>query len=584
MKELLEGAYREIAEEWNLPGRKAEQANISQVIKKALAEFTAGCSLPALWCYGEHTKMLMVDFVFEIKNVRYIIDRNRKDSTEGGFQIISEDEICKYGIDGIVISTFQYRDEIKTIIKDRYPQLRYLDLYEALEEQGIACTGEYYNLSHPYMRYRRINLLRRTLETCAVQAEKFELYEELIKIFIEIKDFATAVNVLEEYLNINGSSRNQERLEHLRNIYSMQMSAAAHISGDNVVALCVDGLRGKDLTHMAMPKLYRYVSDHMLFFSHAYSVSTSTFESLIPTFSENMDLRTKYYESSHVYEEDCRFIREAVGQGRNVYFYSEPLVEGPHTKMAVSFQTASEKLWDFILDAVEEQNGLFYVHILFESHFSFPNPYTRRELIASGTHILFDFLPGNGGKVKTDYLMQHTDALRYLDDILTPVLERLNVSMLLFADHGNLIIDEKTSTSDIPYPLFSFGKDLTEIPLAIKGQDQKKGRVETPISLSELNNIMIALMRKDTYHVPQDGIIKIQRSELYNPDFKYIYQKAGFEKGLLAFELFIFELKYKLVIYADGRKELYDIDDVPLSDPDKISELYQKIQDQVTVL
>ena len=46
----------------------------SRIIKETIGAFADSCENPALWCYGEHTRMLMTDYVFEMKKVRYIID------------------------------------------------------------------------------------------------------------------------------------------------------------------------------------------------------------------------------------------------------------------------------------------------------------------------------------------------------------------------------------------------------------------------------------------------------------------------------------------------------------------------------
>lgn len=85
-------------------------------------------------------------------------------------------------------------------------------------------------------------------------------------------------------------------------------------------------------------------------------------------------------------------------------------------------QTATEKIWDFVSDAVDESNGFFYIHILYESHHSYPNPYTRTPLVID---VLFDYLSRNGGKLRTDYDAQQKEALHYLDDVLSPILEGL---------------------------------------------------------------------------------------------------------------------------------------------------------------
>ena len=190
MREFLEKAYREITEEWGiLDSDRAEQAGISMIIKDSLENFTKKCSKPALWGLGEHTDALMSSFIFELKNVKYIISRKQNGSVKGGFQIVGEADVCKYGIDGIIISTFQHRENIKTIIKSNYPQIKYLDIYEEIEKQGIACPGEFYNqskLSYPWISYGRIGSLVRSLEACTVQAEKAALYEKIIIACVKI--------------------------------------------------------------------------------------------------------------------------------------------------------------------------------------------------------------------------------------------------------------------------------------------------------------------------------------------------------------------------------------------------------------
>ena len=84
-----------------------ESRKTSRIIKEAIRAFAADCEKPALWCYGEHTRMLMTDYVFEMKNVKYIIDEFC--TGDGGFEIIRSKEIEEKEIDGIIISSFKYR-------------------------------------------------------------------------------------------------------------------------------------------------------------------------------------------------------------------------------------------------------------------------------------------------------------------------------------------------------------------------------------------------------------------------------------------------------------------------------------------
>ena len=248
-----------------------------------------------------------------------------------------------------------------------------------------------------------------------------------------------------------------------------------------------------------------------------------------------------------------------------------------------AFQTATEKIWNFTLDAAEEKNGLFYIHILYESHFSFSNPYTKEKLISEGTAMLFDFLPQKGRKLRTDYKRQHLDSLRYLDDVLEPLLHPLRCRMLVYADHGNLILNANCKIQDIPETKFSFAEEWLRIPYLIRSPEMGQGNNQQLISLMSLNDILVHLLNQKAYTAPENSFIKAARSELYNPDFQYLYKEIGKEHCLLAFEVFLFEEGYKLAVYADGTISLFYLNDMPCDDNTLINVLFEKIQSYLTV-
>ena len=47
-----------------------------------------------------HTRSLMSDFMFEMKNVKYIVDKFQKPSENSGFYIISPESVKENAIDG----------------------------------------------------------------------------------------------------------------------------------------------------------------------------------------------------------------------------------------------------------------------------------------------------------------------------------------------------------------------------------------------------------------------------------------------------------------------------------------------------
>lgn len=118
----------------------------------------------------------------------------------------------------------------------------------------------------------------------------------------------------------------------------------------------------------------------------------------------------------------------------------------------------------------------------------------------------------------------------------------------------------------------------------IKSPEMGEGVEEKDISLVELNTIIISLLEKKKFERKYGNLVKLQRSEIYNPDFKYLYKKRGYEQGLLAFEVFVFEGKYKLGIFSNGWTELVSTEDDELLENEVLKkQLFDQIKEYITV-
>lgn len=552
---------------------------IYQIVRDSLVQFISKCNNPAIWCYGKHTRMLMADFMFEMKRIKYIIDENVKES---GFCIIRKHQIGDFGIDGIIISSYKYKDEVKNIIKQDYSDIAYLDIYEELEKEGFLLNKSYFACGHPYDRYKKLNQLKRKLNQ---DRNNENLYRNIISEYVSMKDFQSAISYTKKLLALTDGFLYHELEYDLEKIYQKELDEISKISQNNVLMFCIDGLRRQDVLGDCVPNIKQYLMKCTRFFVNAYSVSTSTYESLIPAYSENSDLRTKYYESNVVKEENCRFVLEALKQGRSIFFYTDSTkyIDSKEIKVMHIHQTATEKIWSFILDAEREENGLFYIHVLYESHYSYPNPETEEELIVDGSSIMFDYLDRNGGGIRTDYGKQHTDALKYLDRVLAPFLRLLPCRMVLYADHGNILIPKEMAIDDIEEAKYSYHEDLIQIPLAIKSPEIMPAISNQLMSLMSLNEIVCSLLKKECFVEQHNEFIKIQRSAIYNPDFRYLFQGTGMQQELEAFEVFIFENGRKLVVYADGTIRLCNHDDERLDDKNEEEKLLMKVKEHITV-
>ena len=82
MQEKIVELYNSIMQECGMEVEKdSAHKGTYAAIKEYLRKFTESCQNPAIWCYGNHTKMLMADFIFELKKVKYIIDNNLKNAS-----------------------------------------------------------------------------------------------------------------------------------------------------------------------------------------------------------------------------------------------------------------------------------------------------------------------------------------------------------------------------------------------------------------------------------------------------------------------------------------------------------------------
>lgn len=585
LRTYLEDVYKKISNALGIA--ESEQGErINAIIKKELGRFMETHSRVAIYGNGEHTRMLMTDYIYELKDVQYIIDNGKKQEEHGGYKIISEKDLELYGIDGVIISSTKYRKEMAEGIQRNHKTIDHLDLYERFEKQGIYLNTPYYRYWYPANHYLGINRLQEKIKSVIDNKEKESLYLQLLKKYIEIKDFRLAELCVKQISEICDKAEYREIKREIKELYQMELQVAAEIHENNVLMICVDGLRRKDYIAGLLPKIKAYCDDNMTFFSNAYACSTSTYESLIPAFSENDNLQTKYFQRNEVDEKKCRFIEEAVKQERTIYFYTDvaTFVRSDNIKRNGNYLTATEKIWYFLLDALEEENGLFYIHIGYESHFPYVNPYTEGKLIANGTNIMFDYLSRLGGKVRTNYIEQQRDSLRYLDDLMAPFITRLAMRMVLFADHGNILIDQEAELEDICAPKFSYHENLLQIPLLIKSPEQGVCQNDSLISLISINNIIISLMKKERYQSRNDEFIKIERSAIYNPDFQYIYKMAGKDEELKAFEAFVFRSGYKLAVYSDGTTKVYKIsDDSEIEENEKKQVLLDQVQNHITV-
>ena len=162
MQSKIEQKYNNLFEKYSLE-KPLEAKKVNLIIKKSIQGFLAEAKNPAIYCYGGHTKMLMADFIYELKPIKFIIDNYATSSDNTGYKFIKDDEIEDQKIDSVIISSFKFRKEIKQGLREKHPEVRFLDLYDEFEHNEIFLNADYYYYNHPYHHYRTINLLQRKI-------------------------------------------------------------------------------------------------------------------------------------------------------------------------------------------------------------------------------------------------------------------------------------------------------------------------------------------------------------------------------------------------------------------------------------
>lgn len=542
IKEVLQNKYNNIAN--MLMHNSVTEINIQQYVAKILDDFMKKHVNVAIYCGGYHTDRLFADYVFELRNIKIIIDNNPSKKTDKGYKIISDDEIENNEIDGIIISTFRYRNEIIQLLEKKHSKINYLDIYGEIEKRGIKCTSEYYS-DNPYEKYKEINEKSREIKE---NGESEKALTELLWCYLQIKDIRSAVLVAERLYKFRRCEINNKLLREVKELFLALLEGVENIDKENIVLLCLDGFRRDAFESDYFKEVFECVSKRGCVYTNAYAYSTSTNESLLPAFSRDYNAGNR----NQIEEEECQWIREAHKLGKIIYAYTDSyqFINDEKIHYTMHSQTITQKIWDFVIDSNDSINngkGVFYLHELYESHFSFANPYSTNEIEAKGTAMLFDFLPQNGGRLKVDYKQQYIDSIKYLNDTLSPILERLKCRYLIFADHGNMILEKGRCLENVQSQYYVAAEELLRIPFVVSTPEIKKGFDSTLLSLMDINDILVAMMNKRGFFVPKREYIRIGRNELYNPCFRDLYNIAGKSRYLQAFVG---------KIYGDGRKEL----------------------------
>lgn len=136
--------YEVLGRYFDRTGGAYEKNNIA-LLDKLFDSFTEDSNI-AIRCGGEHTyRMIQLLSPNNREKIKYIID-NDTDCLAAhlGYKVIRTDEITNYNIQTIVVSSFNYGQDIAKSLKDD-DKYKVIEIYEYLRDNGILCKCDFYD-------------------------------------------------------------------------------------------------------------------------------------------------------------------------------------------------------------------------------------------------------------------------------------------------------------------------------------------------------------------------------------------------------------------------------------------------------
>lgn len=204
----IEKELKKIIQKYNM------EININNILKNEIGMYLysrieEGEKI-GIMCAGQHTKHLLQDFS-NLLNPYCILDSDpKKIGTIIERMVVSNIEKYKE-VDKIVISTTDYRDEVKELLEDLgFPKEKMIDIYDYLNQNGLLSPFTYYSMQdNVYVPFIFLN------NRYKVSGDESKYLYMLIKCYLNIRDIKTALECMEEYIR-----RNFEEKERIKNIYN----------------------------------------------------------------------------------------------------------------------------------------------------------------------------------------------------------------------------------------------------------------------------------------------------------------------------------------------------------------------------
>ncbi|WP_394884632.1 sulfatase-like hydrolase/transferase [Clostridium butyricum] len=516
----------------------------------------------AIWGAGGHTEALLKLVDTSKKNLVCIIDKNSElwGKEIEGINIISKDEIKKYKIDIVVISTMSYIDEIKNEIIDL--GYRYLDFYKKISLLNGTMFPWQDNVKFSF-EHKYINLfnLKKSYEKEKDEKIRESLLRNLIIEYLYIRDIVNGKKCIYKYIENDFKNSNLYKkflLELDTFLQKIKQKIKYRQNNDFIFMIC-DALR-YDYVEKARNgknnfKFLENMANNSVYYMNAYSNSTYTRASFKSMFEEKLIIDDKCIEDKQysLNINNSRLIKELKEKkyeiiNNSIFTITDNESEKSEIKKK-DFKACSEQLWNMIKELCKNDNNTFTINHFVESHIPYVGGFHTDMIIIYPNDIEVTNLQRKKLEIQIE------ESIRYLDEQMRFYNEFFpeNCYKIITSDHGQSSFEKDQINNNI----FSACEYNIKTPLCISKKGLKNQITYELFDKINLSSLIINLIRKDKIKKFNVDFVNIQRDSIYNNKLiDSCYINTITIKYTKAFKV-IKTLNEKYILYEDGKEELY---------------------------
>lgn len=206
-------SYKKIQQKYNLM-EGVQELFLYETYLGVCKEYFSKLSHPkaAIFGAGENTKEIISSAIWgQIKNyVKVIIDNHSHIEALQNIPVIREQEIAEHDIDVVLISSWNYREDMARSVSKNFPQIEIFDPYNRVLEELPEISNAFFTYKS-HQKYQWFAKRRKALESTSASGIRQQLLKELVHGYYAINDWVD----LEETLLLYCSEDYEDKQKYL---------------------------------------------------------------------------------------------------------------------------------------------------------------------------------------------------------------------------------------------------------------------------------------------------------------------------------------------------------------------------------